>query len=88
MARTVTCENEKPLTATLCCQQYMLITSAALNQPSVYLLCTEPGYKCSGTQLWSLDVATQALRPSQYIDSADASVYRAANHFHQHPRVS
>lgn len=85
MARTVTCENEKSLTAPLCCQQYMLIMSGALNQPSVYLLCTAPGYKCSGTQLWSLDVAPQALRSSQCVDFADASVYKAANNSHQRP---
>lgn len=87
MGRTVTYENEKSLTAPLSCQQHTLITSAPLNQPSVYLLCTAPGYKCSGTQLWKLDVAAQAVSPSQCVDSADAAVYKAANNSHQHPRV-
>lgn len=83
MASTVTCENEKLLTASLCCQQYMLIMSA----DNVYLLCTAPWYKCSRTQLWRLNVAPQALCPSQGVDSADASVYKAANKSHQRPQI-
>lgn len=57
MARTVTCKNEESLTAPLCSQQYMLITSA----PSTNLLfiCLD----INVVELWSLDVAPQALCP-------------------------
>lgn len=66
MAMSVTCENEKSVTASLYCLRYMLIKTAVLNLPavlSVYLLCTAPGYECSGTLPWSIDVAPQSLPP-------------------------